>query len=97
MLSPDEILKVAKFQDVRTERNKRLLLCLLPSADDVQTSPGAGSRCKGTIIFGEMQENGEKNRHFQFRGGRSRMIFGAINKERRGLLGLAEGGDDESV
>ena len=39
LLSPDEILKVAKFQDVRTERNKRLLLCLLPSADDVQTSP----------------------------------------------------------
>ena len=39
MLSPDEILKVAKFQDVRTERNKRLLLCPLPSADDVQTSP----------------------------------------------------------
>ena len=25
------------------------------------------------------------------------MIFGAINKERRGLLGLAEGGDDEGI
>ena len=55
MLSPDEILKVAKFQDVRTERNKRLLLCLLPSADDVQTSLGAGSRCKGTIKFADVQ------------------------------------------
>ena len=44
-------LKFAKFQKVRTERNKRLLLCLLPSADDVQTSPGAGSRCKGSEKF----------------------------------------------
>lgn len=55
-----------------------------------------------------MQENGEKIAIFsledgasayslEFRGGKSRMIFGAINKERRGLLGLAEGGDDESV
>ena len=25
------------------------------------------------------------------------MIFGAINKERRGLLGLAKGGDDEGI
>ena len=50
-------LKFAKFQKVRTERNKRLLLCLLPSADDVQTSPGAGSRCKGTIKFADVQEN----------------------------------------
>ena len=48
LLSPDEILKVAKFQDVRTERNKRLLLCLLPSADDVQTSPAQVHGCKGT-------------------------------------------------
>ena len=39
LLSPEKSLKVAKFQGVRTERNKRLLLCLLPSADDVQTSP----------------------------------------------------------
>ena len=57
LLSPEKSLKVAKFQGVRTERNKRLLLCLLPSADDVQTSPGAGSRCKGTIKFADVQEN----------------------------------------
>ena len=25
------------------------------------------------------------------------MIFGAINKERRGLLGLAKGGDDKGI
>ena len=62
-------LKFAKFQKVRTERNKRLLLCLLPSADDVQTSPGAGSRCKGTIKFADVQENTDFFfRYFQFRG-----------------------------
>ena len=74
-------LKFAKFQKVRTERNKRLLLCLLPSADDVQTSPGAGSRCKGTIFFGEMQENGEKIAIFSLEAGDTRILFGAINKE----------------
>ena len=36
LLSPEKSLKVAKFQGVRTERNKRLLLCLLPSAVDVR-------------------------------------------------------------
>ena len=39
LLSPEDTLKVAKFRSVRTERNKRLLICLFPSADDVQTSP----------------------------------------------------------
>jgi hypothetical protein len=29
-------------------------------ADDVQTSPAWNCGCKGTIIFGEMQENGKK-------------------------------------
>ena len=32
-----------------------------------------------------------------FRGGRYPNIFGTINKERRGLLGLAEGRDDEGI
>ena len=59
LLSPEKSLKVAKFQGVRTERNKRLLLCLLPSADDVQTSPGAGSRCKGSEKFADVQENSD--------------------------------------
>ena len=64
--------------------------------------------CKDTIIFGEMQENGEKNAIFsledgasayslEFRGGRYPNIFGTINKERRGLLGLAKGGDDKGI
>lgn len=29
--------------------------------------------------------------------GDTRILFGAINKERRGLLGLAKGGDDEGI
>ena len=56
LLSPEKSLKVAKFQGVRTERNKRLLLCLLPSADDVQTSPAQVHGCKGTLFFRDVQE-----------------------------------------
>ena len=48
--------KFSGFHNTKTSANKRLLLCLLPSADDVQTSPGAGSRCKGTIKFADVQE-----------------------------------------
>ena len=67
LLSPDEILKVAKFQDVRTERNKRLLLCLQSRGAAVQYcstlfrvvqyfpfSPSL--RCKGTTKFADVQE-----------------------------------------
>ena len=39
-----------------------------PLADDVQTSLGAGSRCKGTIKFANVQENSDFFRYFQFRG-----------------------------
>ena len=52
LLSSDEILKVATFQKVRTKRDKRLLICLLPSADDVQTSPAQVHGAKVQIYFG---------------------------------------------
>ena len=32
-------VKFSGFREAKTSANKRLLLCLLPSADDVQTSP----------------------------------------------------------
>ena len=41
--------------------------------------------CKDTEFLGEMQENGEKIAIFSLEAGDTRMIFGAINKERRGF------------
>ena len=40
-----------------------------------QTSLGAGSRCKGTIIFGEMQENGEKIAIFSLEDAAEPLLF----------------------
>ena len=48
--------------------NKRLFNMSATPADDVQTSLGAGSRCKGTIKFADVQENSDFFRYFQFRG-----------------------------
>ena len=48
-------LKFAKFQKVRTERNKRLLNMSATLRRRCQTSLGAGSRCKGTIKFADVQ------------------------------------------
>ena len=55
-LSCSGCVKFSGFQCSKTSANKRLLLCLLPSAADVQTSPGAGSRCKGNQLFWIEQE-----------------------------------------
>ena len=49
-------LKFAKFQKVRTERNKRLLNMSATLRRRCQTSLGAGSRCKGSELFWIEQE-----------------------------------------
>ena len=51
LLSPDEILKFARFQVVRTERNKRLFNMSAKPSADAQTSLRWVSRCKGSELF----------------------------------------------
>ena len=51
LLSPDKILKFARFQEVRTERNKRLFNMSAKPSADVQTSLRWVSRCKGNELF----------------------------------------------
>ena len=48
-------LKVATFQSVRTERNKRLFNMSAKPSADAQTSPRWVSRCKGTTKFADLQ------------------------------------------
>ena len=60
MLSPETDFETC---DISTRQNRAsinaFLICLLPSADDVQTSLGAGSRCKGSELFWIEQENSD--------------------------------------
>ena len=86
LLSPETNLKVAKFHDVRTERNKRLLICLLPSADDVQTSPAQVHGAK-VVIFCEMCKClRRKLKDYCIIQGFARMRFGA--NRQRGMDGV---------
>ena len=55
LLSPEDTLKLRHFITSEQSVNKRLLICLRPSANDVQTSLGAGSRCKDTTKFADLQ------------------------------------------
>ena len=51
LLSPEKSLKFAKFQGVRTERNKRLFNMSAKPSADAQTSLRWISRCKGNTFF----------------------------------------------
>ena len=45
-------VKFSGFREAKTSANKRLLLCLLPFADDVQTSPAQVHGAKVINYFG---------------------------------------------
>ena len=89
LLSPDEILKVAKFQDVRTERNKRLLICLErllrgQKADIIPpTCPSVNHfGCKSSEKFADEQIFRLKVYSLRFKGKKiPQGDWGLINKE----------------
>ena len=54
-------VKFSGFRSSKTSANKRLLLCLLPSADDVQTSPAQVHGAKVINYFGLSKRSANKN------------------------------------
>ena len=55
-------MKFSGFQVTKTSANKRLLLCLLPFAADVQTSP---AQVHGAKVLQKMQMRKYNEHYFQ--------------------------------
>ena len=55
------LVKFSGFRDTKTSANKRLLLCLLPFAADVQTSPAQVHGAKVVKYFGLSKSGANKN------------------------------------